>query len=173
METEKPENHAGCLQNCCLQASCRQWLNEHLSIISKKYEKRISALEKDVLSLKKQNQAVADILTNAFKTSVKEKEERESTKLLPPELSTKEAMVLWKKAIEAGFVDKSFLPLISNAQAALLANEMARRLNIRNKWKVFGDFWNIKFMKNDYYRIVSQKQMPEFQKSIVEKLIDR
>ncbi len=82
---------------------------------------------------------------------------------LPEVLSTEAAMTLWQKAQEAGFVDDNLQPLISRTQAALLADAMAMRLGIRNKWKIFETFWNRAKMYKDYYQAVDQKQFHPFQ----------
>ena len=78
-------------------------------------------------------------------------------------LSTEAATALWKKAQAAGFVDDNLQPLISRTQAALLADAMAMRLGIRNKWKIFETFWNRAKMYKDYYQAVDQKQFHPFQ----------
>ena len=82
---------------------------------------------------------------------------------LPEVLSTDKAMVLWKKAQEAGYVDENFQPLISRTQAALLADTMAERLSIKEKWKMFEGLWNRNNMYNDYYRAMNQQQSLTFQ----------
>ena len=41
---------------------------------------------------------------------------------LPEELATDEAMALWRKAQQAGYVDEHYQPLLSRTQAALLAD---------------------------------------------------
>ena len=81
---------------------------------------------------------------------------------LPEPLATDEAMALWKKAQAAGYVDDHFQPLISRTQSALLADVMAERLGIREKWKVFETLWNRKNMYKDYYQAVDQKQFHPF-----------
>ena len=81
---------------------------------------------------------------------------------LPEALSTEAAMVLWKKAQKAGWVDDNFQPLISRTQAALLADAMAEQLGIREKWKVFETLWNRTKMYKDYYQAVDQKQFLPF-----------
>ncbi|MBO4550102.1 MAG: hypothetical protein J5733_05170, partial [Bacteroidaceae bacterium] len=43
---------------------------------------------------------------------------------LPDVLATDEAMALWRKVQEAGYVDANYQPLISRTQAALLADAM-------------------------------------------------
>ena len=87
------------------------------------------------------------------------KEER----ALPEVLATHEAMVLWRKVREAGWIDDNYQPLLSRTQSALLANAMAARLGIREKWKVFEPFWGRKYMRNDYSLALSQLQSLDFQ----------
>ena len=85
---------------------------------------------------------------------------------LPEALSTEEAMALWKKVQKAGYVDANYQPLISRTQSALLADAMAERLGIREKWKVFETLWKRKNMYRDYYEALNQKKSLEFQDEI-------
>ena len=82
---------------------------------------------------------------------------------LPEVLATDEAMVLWRKAQKAGYVGDDYQPLISRTQAALLADAMARRLGISEKWKLFETLWGRKYMYRDYYQAMSQKKSLKFQ----------
>ena len=82
---------------------------------------------------------------------------------LPEKLSSPEAMALWQRVQEAGYVDARYQPLISRTQAALLADAMAERLGIREKWKVFEALWNRKNMYKDLYYALNQKQSLVFQ----------
>ena len=75
---------------------------------------------------------------------------------LPPELSTDKAMVLWQK------------PTISRTQSALLADAMAERLGIKEKWKVFETLWKRKNMYRDYYEAMNQGQSLKFQDTLKE-----
>ena len=77
---------------------------------------------------------------------------------LPEVLATDEAMVLWKKVQKAGYVDEHYQPLLSRTQAALLADAMAERLGIKEKWKVFEGLWNRKYMRSDYNLALSRKR---------------
>ena len=91
---------------------------------------------------------------------------------LPPLLRTDKAMVLWQKAQDAGYVDANYQPLISRTQSALLANYMADKLGINDKWKIFEAFWNRKYMSSDYNLALNQQQSLDFQeelKKIMEK----
>ena len=88
--------------------------------------------------------------------------EKEAGKL-PEVLATDEAMTLWKKAQAAGWVDANYQPLISRTQSALLADAMAEKLGIRQKWKTFETLWN---MYRDYYQAQDQRKTLFFQDEI-------
>lgn len=81
---------------------------------------------------------------------------------LPEVLCTEAAMALWKKAQAAGWMDANYQPLISRTQAALLADAMAERLGIREKWKTFETLWNRKNMRSDYNLALRQQQSLDF-----------
>ncbi len=87
----------------------------------------------------------------------------ETTKGLPEVLATDRAMRLWEKALQAGYVDESYQPLLSRTQSALLADAMAERLGIKEKWKVFEELWHRKYMRNDYNLALTQQQSYMFQ----------
>jgi hypothetical protein len=78
-------------------------------------------------------------------------------------LATDRAMRLWEKALQAGYVDESYQPLISRIQSALLADAMAAGLGIKEKWKVFEELWHRKYMRNDYNLALTQQQSYMFQ----------
>ena len=84
------------------------------------------------------------------------------TSHLPEVLATDEAMTLWKKAQTAGWVDANYQPLISRTQSALLADAMAEKLGIRQKWKTFEMLWNRKNMRSDYNLALRQQQSLDF-----------
>ena len=87
----------------------------------------------------------------------------EDKELLPEALRTPEAMMLWQKAQRAGYVDEHYQPLLSRTQAALMADAMAERLGIKEKWKVFEGLWHRKNMYKDLYYALNQKQSLAFQ----------
>ena len=75
-------------------------------------------------------------------------------------------MVLWRKAQEAGYVDENFQPTISRTLSAILAFEMAVRLDITEKWKTFEGLWNRRNMYRDYYKALNMQQAFTFQDEI-------
>ena len=87
----------------------------------------------------------------------------EASKSLPDVLATDKAMALWRKAQRAGYVDEHYQPLLSRTQAALLADAMAERLGIKEKWKVFETLWNRKYMRSDYNLALTRKRSLDFQ----------
>ena len=92
----------------------------------------------------------------------------EMSKSLPDELATDEAMVLWRKAQRADYVNEHYQPLISRTQAALLADAMAERLGIKEKWKVFEALWHRRNMHKDFYLAFGQQQTSDFQDELKE-----
>ena len=92
----------------------------------------------------------------------------EMSKSLPDVLATDEAMVLWRKAQQAGYVDEHYQPLLSRTQAALLADAMAERLGIKEKWKVFEALWHRRNMHKDFYLAFGQQQTSDFQDELKE-----
>ena len=82
----------------------------------------------------------------------------EASKSLPDVLVTDEAMALWKKNQAAGWIDANYQPLLSRTQAALLADAMAKKLEIKDKWKTFELLWNRRNMYRDYYDAMNQDQ---------------
>ena len=87
----------------------------------------------------------------------------EKTKGLPEVFATEEAMRLWEKAQQAGYVDECYQPLLSRTQSALLADAMAAGLGIKEKWKAFEELWQRKYMRNDYNLALTQRQSYKFQ----------
>ena len=68
---------------------------------------------------------------------------------LPKELLTDEAQVLWQNLRDNGFIVADGYDLakgVSSNQATYIADCMAERPDIQNKWKVFEQLWNIKHM---------------------------
>lgn len=92
----------------------------------------------------------------------------DESELMPEALRTKDAMALWRKAQRAGYVDEHYQPLLSRTQAALLANYMADKLGINDKWKIFEAFWNRKYMSSDYNLALNQQQSLDFQEELKE-----
>ena len=73
---------------------------------------------------------------------------------------------LWQKVKEAGLVDADGQPTVSRTEAALLANMLALRLGITNKWKVFERLWHRNNMRGDYNSALEQRKSLEIQERL-------
>ena len=112
-------------------------------------------------------QYVSHIGTQIFGSDQPQKREQNApstgaTPPLPEVLATPEAMRLWEKVQRAVYVDERYQPKLSRTQAALLAFEMAARLGIKDKWRVFETLWNRRNMYRDYYDALNQTQSLQF-----------
>ena len=70
---------------------------------------------------------------------------------------------LWQKVKDAGLVDKAGQPTVSRTEAALLADTLATKLGIRNKWKTFEALWHRNNMRGDYNTALNQNKSLAFQ----------
>lgn len=73
---------------------------------------------------------------------------------------------LWEKVQEAGLVDEDGQPTISRTEAAILANELAERLGIAHKWKLFETLWHRNNMRSDYNTALEQRKSLQFQEKL-------
>ena len=73
---------------------------------------------------------------------------------------------LWESVKEAGLVNDQGLPTVSRPEAALLADMLAQRLGIANKWKMFEQMWHRNNMRCDYNTALNQKKSLEFQEKL-------
>ena len=73
---------------------------------------------------------------------------------------------LWHKVQQAGLVDADGLPTVSRPEAALLADMLAERLGIANKWKFFEKLWHRNNMRSDYNTALDQRKSLEFQEKL-------
>ena len=89
----------------------------------------------------------------------KRQEERVQTDV--PEVLAKSE--LWERLKQAGLIDYDGQPTVSRPEAALMANMLAYRLNITNKWKMFEALWHRNNMRGDYNTAMEQKKSLEFQ----------
>ena len=163
MEEDRPFDPSGCELRCGQLASQVTQLHECVRAA----RLHIQRLERRVESLEMERDVFKDTLLRLLSGKLSRQQPARPVLTgkpqLPPPLDTEQAHRLWRKLQAAGLVDDNYQPLVSNAQAALIADEMAVRLNITKKWKYFGDFWNLKYMKSDLFRIKSQRQMIDFQ----------
>lgn len=84
------------------------------------------------------------------------------TSTIPSELDNDKARNILQRFVDAGMLDGQFQPLVSRAQAALIADAVSMRLNIVKKWKVFESLWNRKNIRNDYNKAFSQTTVHKY-----------
>ena len=102
-------------------------------------------------------------------------EERTRTRetQLPPKLSTAKAMLMWQRLQQAELIDDCYLPVgLSRTERAMLADQMARRLKIKDKWKTFERLWGCVTLRSDYNRALDQKKSRAFLKKLSSLLHD-
>ena len=90
-------------------------------------------------------------------------EQKEKTAVVPKVLSESE---LWQRVKDAGFVDENGQPTVSRTEAAIIADMLADRIGIKNKWKFFENFWRRKNMRNDYNKALDLQKSLEYQEKL-------
>ena len=85
---------------------------------------------------------------------------------LPEALASEEAMALWEKMQAAGYIDDDFQPTVSRSLSAIIADEMARQLGIKEKWKAFETLWHRRNMYRDYHDALDQRQSLQFRDTL-------
>ena len=73
---------------------------------------------------------------------------------------------LWQRVKDAGLVGDDGQPTVSRTEAALLANELAERLGIAHKWKLFERLWRRNNMRGDYNKALEQRKSLAFRERI-------
>ena len=73
---------------------------------------------------------------------------------------------LWQKVMEAGLVDADGQPTVSRPEAAMIADMLAERLGIANKWKFFEQLWQRNNMRADYNTALDQRKSLKFQERL-------
>ena len=91
-------------------------------------------------------------------------EESESEETEIPEVLT--ASPAWQQLQDSGLVDANGQPTVSRPEAALLADVLARRLGIDNKWKFFERLWHRNHMRGDYNTALNQRKSLRFQERL-------
>ena len=72
----------------------------------------------------------------------------------------------WQMVIDAGLVDANGQPTVSRPEAALIADMLAERLGITNKWKFFEQLWHRNNMRGDYNTALYQRKSLKFQERL-------
>ncbi len=73
---------------------------------------------------------------------------------------------LWHKVQQTGWVDADGQPTVSRTEAAMIADMLAERLGIANKWKFFEQLWHRNNMRGDYNTALDQRKTLKFQEQL-------
>ena len=85
---------------------------------------------------------------------------------IPAKLKTPEAEELMEDLVDAGLLTDDWQPTVSRPEAALIADMLATRLDITNKWKMFEHLWHRNNMRADYNTALEQKKSLLFQEKL-------
>jgi hypothetical protein len=85
---------------------------------------------------------------------------------LPEQYEALTTSAPWQRAQEAGLIGADGQPTVSRPEAALLANVLAAKLHIANKWKFFEALWLRNNMRGDYNTALNQMKSLEFQERL-------
>ena len=83
---------------------------------------------------------------------------------IPEVLHTESAKAELAMYVRDGLLTERYQPvaMLSRAQKAVLAHDIAERLGISDMWALFEPFWRMKNMKIDYCKATKQKSMGDF-----------
>lgn len=95
-----------------------------------------------------------------------ERTEQRSASRLPAELDTAEAHAIWDRLKAAGWVDEHLQPAMPRWKRVLLADAMAKKLRIRNKWKVFESCWKMSSMNQEFQSAMKNPKSSSFYKEM-------
>ena len=85
---------------------------------------------------------------------------------LPEQYEALTTSAPWQRAQEAGLIGADNQPTGTRTEAALLANVLAVKLHIANKWKFFEALWLRNNMRGDYIPALNQMKSLEFQERL-------
>lgn len=115
---------------------------------------------------KGEDAAALKVLREAIEADVKAQmslDNTQSSSQLPSALSTPEAMCIWQRLQELGFVDENYqrLPSTTRSQTALIAELFAEHCGITSKWATFERLWNINNLAQEKQNILNTGMEPQ------------
>jgi len=78
------------------------------------------------------------------------------------------AWELLKRAREGGLLDEAWRPLVSNTEAALLANTISSDVWGERRWRCFEKLWGKNQLQRDYQTAICMRKMDVIQRKILE-----
>jgi hypothetical protein len=79
-----------------------------------------------------------------------------NTQEVPQCLQTEEAKIIFKKAIEAGFMNEDYSFNGTKYQMAYFVEKAYYKLKLRYKWKYFEELWNIKYLSQTRHESIER-----------------
>lgn len=79
-------------------------------------------------------------------------EQEQTNNILPPELATPQAMIIWSKAKHNGWIDEDYNFIGNKQQMCYAADIMGESLKLKHKWKPFIELWKYKSMAQTRWR---------------------
>lgn len=110
-------------------------------------------------------------IINGRKTTPTQSNEANGETAIPEKLMTDEARMLMARLVEGGFLDDAWQPAgLSGSERSLLAKAVSERLEINDRWQVFGKLWGEKpqTLRGYLNKALEQKKSLEFQEKIAE-----
>ena len=107
-----------------------------------------------------------EVKTHIDEWQLKQPAPAPSESALPEVLLTPEAKSLHAKLCQAGLLDGQWQPIgLSNAEKGTLIEYIADELDIRAKWKFFGDCWQVNSgtLRTAYNQALNQRKSLNFQ----------
>lgn len=100
------------------------------------------------------------------KTEIEEAKEviEEVVSNIPSELNTEQAWKLWNIAIEKGWLNKDLqlMPGITHEKAAIIAERISYKLDLKNRWRPFERYWKVYSLQSKYDRAMANQNLRDF-----------
>lgn len=90
---------------------------------------------------------------------------------LPDKLRSPRAKELWRELFKEGYVNSDCLTNRSRAESAIMAHEIAKKLDLKRYWNMFVTLWQKPNLRQAYYKSYDGADAVEFQKKIEHILI--
>ena len=143
MEDETPQNWQGC-ESVLAQLTSR--MDSFESMLQKAFH-HIKRLDNEVKSLRQERDFFKEAAIRLLSGGMAKDDSPNAGRLqtvLPENLNTEKAHILWKRLKTEKLIDDQYQPLVSAAKAAVIADVMGKILDIdiRCRWKDFQLLWD-------------------------------
>ena len=101
---------------------------------------------------------------NAIMAEMTGNEEPQTEQIELPE----EAWLLLERARDGGLLDETWQPLVSNTEAALLANTVSSAVWGERRWRCFEKLWGKNQLQRDYQTALCLRKMDVIQREILD-----